>query len=417
VTRRLLGPLCLLLAAACGRPVDTTFAGETLVTLRGQASLSATNRPDGPVRLTLAWYPMVVDDAAAPPSAPASILTEDVPFQATFPADFALPLNQPPPEGARVAVGGQLRGRAATGFLLAYQDINKNGRLDPLPASGAAADQDKVVGSSWGGLNSYVLLFVEQEQDADTGLRRGFNLLHITPLGGGVVPLDTPIPLELSAGGDLLDLLVCEAAWDGAPESELPCGLSLEPPPPPPGTLQVGGRVALSGRAVEVELFVTRDEVERTDASVTLGGRPVPYVLERGAYRIEETDSTLLSEGGTVELVVRWEDQVTRRLLTMPEGFLITSPAPGAQVRSGGAINVAWTASAGAVGYDVELRGSDGIPLWQSFTNEQDARLTPSSYVGPAALRVAAVSRPADGDRLGWIDVWNVRAVPLTVVP
>ncbi len=414
--RRLLGPLSLLLAAACGTPVDTTFAGDTLVTLRGQASLSATNRPDGPVRLTLAWYPMVVDDAAAPPSAPASILTEDVPFQATFPADFALPLHQPPPEGARVAVGGQLRGRAATGFLLAYQDLNGNARLDPLPASGAAPDQDKVVGSSWGGLDSYVLLYVEDEQAPDTGLRRGFNLLHITPVGGGVVPLSTPIPLALSAGGPLLDLLVCETAWDGSPTSEFPCGLSLDQPPPP-GTLQVSGRVALSGRAVEVDLLVTRDEAYLSDASMTLGGRPVPYVLERGAYRLDEADSTLLTEGGTVELVVRWGDQVTKRLLTVPEGFLIASPSPGAQVRSGRAFAVAWTSAAGAVGYDVQLSASDGMPLAQSFTTEQEEQVTPSPYQGPALLRVAAVSRPTDVDRLGWIDVWNVRSVPLTVVP
>jgi hypothetical protein len=415
--RRFLGLFSLLLAAACGRPVDTTYAGEALVTLRGQASLSATDRPDGPVRLTLAWYPMVVDDSAVPPSAPASILTEDVPFQATFPADFALPLHQPPPEGARVAVGGRIRGRAATGFLLAYRDMNGNQRLDPLPARGAGPMQDRVVGSSWGGLDSYVLLFVEEEQAQDTGLRRGFNLLHLTPLGGGVVPLDTPIPLGLSAGSDLLDLLACEAAWDGSPESELPCGLSFEPPPPPPGTLVVEGTVALAGRSVEVELQVTRDDVGLSDATVTLGGRPVPYVIERGAYIIEEADSTLLTEGGTVELVARWGDAVTRRLLTVPEGFQITSPGAGAQVRRDAELDVAWTAAPGAIGYNVALRDQDGMSLSQAFTSGLEQTLMPSSHEGPATLRVAAVSRPSEPARLGWIEVECVRTLPLTVLP
>jgi hypothetical protein len=414
--RRLPG-LLLALAAACGSPVDTTYAGDPLVTLRGEASLSATNRPDGPVRLTLAWYPGLVDDTAVPPSAPASILTEDVPFQATFPADFALPLHQPPPAGARVAVGGQVRGRAATGFLLAYRDLNGNQRLDTLPASGAGPAQDRVVGASWGGFDSYVVLYLEEAQEPDTGLRRGFNLLRVTLEGGGVVPLDTPIPLALSAGGPLLDLLACEVAWDGLPESEPPCGLSFEPPPPPPGTLRVEGKVSLAGRAVTVDLIVTRDDERLSDATVTLGGRPVPYVPERGGYVLEEADSALLTEGGTVELVTRWRDAVTRRLLTVPEGFAITSPAPGAQVSGGAGLDVAWTAAAGAVGYGVALRSADGMQQSFAFTSETGATLLPVSYEGPATLRVAAVSRPADLSRLGWLEVENVRALPLTVVP
>lgn len=415
--RRLLGLLFLLLAAACGQPVDTTYAGEALVTLRGQASLSATDRPEGPVRLTLAWYPTVVDDAAAPPSAPAAILTEDVPFQATFPADFALPLHQPPPANARVAVGGQLRGRAATGFLLAYRDVNDNQRLDPIPANGGTPTRDRVVGSSWGGLESFVVLYLEEAQDAGTGLRRGFNLLHLTPMGGGVVPLDTPIPLALSAGSGLLDLLACEAAWDGLPESEPPCGLSFEPPPPPPGTLRVEGLVALEGRAVAVNLFVTRDDEQLSDATVTLGGRPVPYETEYFAYRVDEQDSSLLTEGGTVELVVRWGDSVTRRLLTVPEGFAITTPSAGAQVRSGVEFDVAWTTSTGALAYGATLSAPDGMLLYQSFTSETNTPLVPVSYQGPATLRVAAESRPSEQDRLGALAVQCVRTLSLTVVP
>ena len=415
--RQSLGLLFLLLVAACGQPVDTTYAGEALITLRGQASLSATDRPEGPVRLTLAWYPTVVDDAAAPPSAPAAILTEDVPFTATFPADFALPLHQPPPENARVAVGGQLRGRAATGFLLAYRDVNDNQRLDPIPADGGTPTRDRVVGASWGGLDSYVVLYLEEAQDVGTGLRRGFNLLHITPLGGGVVPLDTPIPLALSAGSGLLDLLACEAAWEGLPESEPPCGLSIEPPPPPPGTLRAEGQVSLEGRAVAVNLFVTRDDAPLSDATVTLGGRPVPYDTQSFAYRVDEQDSSLLTEGGTVELVVRWGDSVTRRLLTVPEGFTVTSPSAGAQVRRDVEFEVAWTPSAGALAYSTLLSAPDDMLLYQSYTSEKSTTVVPVSYQGPATLRVAAESRPPEQDRLGSLAVQCVRTLSLTVVP
>ncbi|NMO21647.1 hypothetical protein HPC49_50890 [Pyxidicoccus fallax] len=414
---RLTGLLLLLLAAACGNPVDATYAGDPLVTLRGEASLSATDRPDGPVRLTLAWYPGLVDDSAVPPSAPASILTEDVPFQATFPADFALPLHQPPPAGARVAVGGQVRGRAATGFLLAYRDLNGNERLDTRPSTGAGPSQDRVVGASWGGVDSYVLLYVEEAQDPGTGLKRGFNLLHVTPEGGEVLPLDAPIPLALSAGGPLLDLLACETAWDGLPDSELPCGLSFEPPPPQPGTLRVEGTVSLEVRAVRVNLSVIRDDVWLSDATVTLGGRPIPYTNERGAYFLEEADSTLLTEGGTVELVARWGDTVTRRLLTVPEGFSITSPAPGAQVRAGTEFDVEWTASTGAVGYAATLLAPDGQQGYFAFVSETSTPLRAPPSEGPATLRVAAVSRPTDLSRLGWLEVECVRTRPLTVVP
>ncbi|MCP3141829.1 hypothetical protein [Pyxidicoccus xibeiensis] len=414
---RLLGLVSLLLAAACGTPVDTTYAGEPLVTLRGQASLSPTDRPDGAVRLTFAWYPGIVDDSAASPTSPTSILTEDVPFQATFPADFALPLHQPPPASARVAVGGRIRGRAATGFLLAYRDLNGNQRLDPLPASGGTPTQDRVVGSSWGGADSYVLLYLEEAQEPDTGLQRGFNLVHLTRDGGGVAPLDTPIPLDLSAGSDQLDLLVCELAWDDVPESEPPCGLSFEPPPPPPGTLIVDGKVSLTGRAAFVNLYVTRDDVQLEDATLTLGGRPVPYVRGHVAYHLEEADSSLLTEGGTVELVARWGDSVTRRLLTMPDSFDITTPAPGAQVRSGTQLQVECTTSAGAYAYDAELLDADGLTLTRTFGTDSSATLLPVSYVGPATLRVGAVARSADASRLGWVRMESVRIRPVTWVP
>jgi hypothetical protein len=417
--RRLTGLLSLLLAAACGTPVDPTYAGEPLVTLRGQASLSQVDRPDGPVRLTLAWYPGVVDDSAPPPSAPASILTEDVPFQATFPADFSLPLHQPPPRRALVAVGGQVRGRAAMGFLLAYRDGNGNQRLDTLPASGGGPTRDSVVGASWGGADSYVLLYVEEAQDPATGLRRGFNLLHITPSGGGVVPLDTPVPLALSAGSAQLDLLVCEVAWDGLPESEPPCGLSLEPPPPEAGTLLVDGLVALAGRAVTVNLWVTRDGERLDDATVTLAGRPVPYVPGHIAYHLEEADSSLLTEGGTVELVARWGDTVTRRLLTVPEGFDITAPAPGVRLRASEELDVAWTAATGAVAYHASLLSADGTYEYFSYSTGRAATLRAPPDEGPVSLRVAAVSRlrPSEAARVGDISVECVRTLPLTVEP
>lgn len=412
--------LSFLLVAACGHPVDTTYAGEPLVTLRGAASLSATDRPDGPVRLTLAWYPGIVDDSAALPSAPASILTEDIAFQSTFPADFALPLTQPPPEAARVAVGGLIRGRAATGFLLAYRDLNGNQQLDTLPATGGGPTQDHVVGSSWGGFDSYVLLYLEEAQDADTGLRRGFNLLHLTLEGGSVVPLGTSIPLALSAGSPQLDLLVCEVAWDSSPESEIPCGLSFDDPPPPEGTLQVQGSVSLEGRAVSVDLYLTRDDERVNDATITLGGRAIPFVNEHFAYFLEEADSTLLNEGGTVELVVRWGDIVTRRLLTVPEGFSILSPVPGAQVKSNAELDVDWTAATGAVAYDVTLEapGAPELnPLMRSFTNQTEATLLPVSYVGDVTLRVVAVYQAWDSNHYGWISVENVRTRPLTLTP
>ncbi|WP_164019584.1 hypothetical protein [Pyxidicoccus trucidator] len=415
--RHPLGLLSLLLVAACGQPVDTTYAGEPLVTLRGQASLSAADRPDGPVRLTLAWYPTVVDDTAAPPSAPAAILTEDVPFKATFPADFALPLHQPPPEHARVAVGGSIRGRAATGFLLAYRDVNDNQRLDPIPADGGTATRDRVVGSSWGGLDSYVVLYLEEAQEPDTGLRRGFNLVHLTPQSGGVVALNTPIPLALSAGSGLLDLLACEAAWDGLPESELPCGLSFEPPPPPPGTLRVEGVVSLEGRTASVDVYVTRDDERLSDATVTLGGRTVPFEVSHFGHYLKEADSSLLTEGGTVELVVRWGDLVTRRLLTVPEGFTVTAPSDGARVRRDVEFDVAWTAATGAIAYSALLVAPDDMLLYQAYVSETTASLGPVSYEGPATLRVAAESRPSEQDLLGSLAVQNVRTLSLTVVP
>jgi hypothetical protein len=418
MTRRLLSlRSLLLLAVACGTPVDTTYAGEPLVTLRGQASVTATDRPDGPVRLTLAWYPGLVDDAAARPSAPAGILTVDVAFTSTFPADFVLPLYQPPPRSALVEVGGLVRGRAATGILLAYRDVNGNGQLDTLPAEGGPGARDRVVGTSWGSAESFVLLYVEQAQAPETGLRRGLNLLRIAPAGGGVVPLTTPIPLALGAGGGPLDLFICEAAWDDTPDAAPPCGLDLEPPPPHPGTLRVEGTVALAGTRVTVDVLVSRDGEQLTGATVTLKDRVVPYVEERGAYGLDVEDPTLLTEGGTVTLRALFGEEETRRSLTVPGGFSITRPAPGAQVKGGAELTVGWTAAPGAEAYDVRVLTPEGMPLWQSYLTEVGTTFSPATHEGPATLSVSAVSRPAESERLGWLDVRLVRVLPLEFVP
>ncbi len=228
-----------LSAVACGGPEPVENPNPNPVsekpdnhnealTLEGQMAPAAGVSVKGPVRLAVAWYPMMIEDSAGNAiSKPGSITTTDVVAEGSFPASFHFSTSTPPPAEALVAVGQGTTAKAALGILLAYQDKNGNGKLDTIPTTGTPIDS--VLGSSlsWFSDTSHLVIYVDSEQQLEPELKKGFNLLKVTGESSGVVPLTTPISLTLS-GGPLLDMFVCEGAWNSG-EVAIPemCGLDF----------------------------------------------------------------------------------------------------------------------------------------------------------------------------------------------
>jgi hypothetical protein len=401
--------LALVLLAACGggeprplpeKPAPGGGAGAPLATLHGQVLAVEANYIPLPTRLALAWYPgLLAQDGA--PSAPASIVTSSVELPGMAPADYAFTVEQAPPDAALVALGGGLQGRGAAGVLLAYRDLNVNGRLDTIPATGGAP-VDRVRGASlvWTSSPAYVVLYLDSEQAPATGLKKGLNLVRLdSNLSSEVVPLSTRIPLPLR-DDPMLDVMVCEEAWDATPERS-PCGLLDEGEVH--GPLSLSGGVSFTGTRMDVSLAVHRDDAPYASAQVSVAGRPAQRDAATGRYVASLEDASAVLAAGSV--VVRatdadggWEVAHT---LQLPAPFALTSPAPGAPLSPGTPVQVEYTASAGAQAYRVSLVAADGRVLASQETGQLGARLFPDVYTGPAVLRVEVEASPADAPSLG----------------
>ena len=419
--RQLLGLPFLLLSllltlAGCDGVVGPEHEGQPLVTLEGQMNPTPDARIHGPVRLALVWYPQSIaeEDIGGTQGGPQLIVTEDVVYQGSFPANYRFHIYRPPSEEALAPLGGGLQGKGAFGILLAYQDGNGNAKLDTIAKTGEPVD--RVIGSSLLGdeRSTFALIYVNTKQRAETGLKPGFNLVQaVNSESSAVVPLNTRMPLALTTGGPIFDGFVCEAGWLTFLFTDV-CGLDggdvFEP-----STLMVQGRVALEGKKAVVELMVASDNAPLQDATVQLAGRTLPYDVEREAYVLEEEGTALLTAGGGFELVVSAGDESMRRTFQVPGGFDITTPAADEQVSSSQPLELRWTASQGATAYYV---GFDSSTAGESILAEQGAlshTFDPTGAEGEAVARVEARAEPSDID--AWVTVALVRERAFTFAP
>ncbi len=286
------------------------------------------------MRLALAWYPGMLreNEAGMSLSQPKAIVTNGSASSVTAPASYRFEVLSPPPAEALLPLPDGFHGKGAMGLLLAYADGNANTRLDTIPPEGPPVDQ--VLGSSleWTASPAFLIVYVDSEQPAATGLSKGFNLVKVTDAQShAVVPASTPIPLALS-GGPLLDLFVCEAAWNGS-ESQSPCGLDLGTGEPT-GELSLAGTVSVYGGILKVDLTVALVGEPVDDAVITLGGERIPFVPESGHYEASSLDPALLTRAGGAELHVSARGQEVRRTLMASGGFENPRPLPGEERHS-----------------------------------------------------------------------------------
>jgi hypothetical protein len=419
-TRPLLALALLLLTAACSgpgseEPVPPPTDKDPLTTLHGQLLLASEHPVDGPVRLALAWYPGTPPDGEALPlSQPRRLVNDGIAHPAQSPASVRFDVPSPPPAAALQPLPQGFVGRGALGLLLAYADGNANARLDTIPGTGPRVD--RVLGSSWNWTASpaFLLLYVDSDQPAGTGLHQGFNLVKLTANGAQeVVPASTPIPLVLS-GGPFLDLLVCEVAWTGA-QGEKPCGLELDPETEDPaGQLSVSGSVTVSPDNAEVDLSVALDGATVEDAAVTLGGVDLLLDLASGHYRSGSLDPALFTRAQGAELRVSLRGQELRQRLTVPSGFALEALSP---IQSGTPFTVRWSASDGAQAFNLSV-DADGVGNLDSASGLTGTSYTvgPLAHSGIARLRVEAVNWLGD-EHSGRLELKVVRTQSLSFEP
>lgn len=413
----------LLLASACGDvepgnptvPVKRPDSSGPVATLAGQLRMTSKSSVTGPVRLALAWYPSLFSEGtSAQPSQPRAIVTEELAYSGNFPVDYRFDIQGPPPAEALSPLGGGLGGNGALGILLAYRDGNGNGHLDTIPAEGQPVDH--VVGSSleWSAAKAYAVIYVEAAQEASTGLKPGFNLVELEGLGAGaVVPLATPVPMDLS-GAPLLNAFICQAPWDDT-RTQHPCGIELgEQEEPQQEALRVYGTVTLAADVALVDFSISEESTQVKDAEVTLEGHPIEFIPHGNVYR-SSLDTALLAGKSSVALRVVAGDKELVRTLPLPGAFALTSPTASARVLSGTSLTARWTASAGAQAYNLSLERYDTSTLASASTSGLEQDFGPLEETGAVTLRTEAVAWPQDNELRGFIEVKRVLQQPLTL--
>jgi hypothetical protein len=98
----------------------------------------------GPVRLALVWLPAAPGTGAEGGVVEMDafeLVTEDVTYEGSFPLSYRFDIFQPPPAHVLSTLDEGFQGKGAFGYLLAYQDLNGNGKLDSIPMTGAPVDR------------------------------------------------------------------------------------------------------------------------------------------------------------------------------------------------------------------------------------------------------------------------------------
>lgn len=229
--RRLLASCLPLLALACGEVPEDPDQTAPLARVSGTITNDQKVPVSSNLRMALVWRNL---NEALPLT---YAVAQDIPVVPEFPASFSLTLQDAPPAEVIQPID-QLRYnfRLALGEVVAYEDINGNGKLD-LAKQGDAAYLDRIVGRVGDDSMEAFVVWIDpatpdanlEAARADSGItpRRGYNLLVDIDQDGlqeHWVDLSEPIRLSLSNDPDL-QLLACT---DGRNE-----GITSPPVPTP----------------------------------------------------------------------------------------------------------------------------------------------------------------------------------------
>jgi hypothetical protein len=228
------------------------------MTIRGSMTPGAGAPEVDSIRLALAWYPGFVredrpidgpgDCFAAQPT---GIVAQELAYEPIFPIEFRFDITAPPPVEAQVHPDEPgWDGVAAVGSLVAYQDLNGNGRLDGCPLEGPCPDLVLGASTSWGGGagEQVMIIYVDRPySDESVSFEPGLNLVQFiegepNPV---VLPRDASIHIELTDVREVQQM-ACEAVCAngtgaGGPAAcppDAPDCMVVVPPVPEGATLE-----------------------------------------------------------------------------------------------------------------------------------------------------------------------------------
>lgn len=182
-------------AGGCGNLDGHTGTQQPLATIQGsldaQGGFSA---PGNDVRIAVVWIDAVNGFS----------VSEDLPIQPVFPSSFVIQLTAPPPASAMITESSI---QVAQGVVVAYEDLNGNGKLD-LVAADAGQFIDKIVGANPSMDIVYVAGTIPADLLPDSGQvgtpQSGYNLFQ---MGTCVVTPDAGLD---EAGAHPL---TCDSQW------------------------------------------------------------------------------------------------------------------------------------------------------------------------------------------------------------
>jgi hypothetical protein len=397
---------------ACGGSGGSTQT----VKISGQLVGVSSNTQDHPLLLAMGWYPAFA--GTAPGSPAAAVLSQaNLSYQGNFPLDFTFSLSGPPPAAALFdlsTTGG--KGHLAYGVLIAFRDLNGNGKLDPFDTNGTPVDQ--VVGVSVPDLalpppaHTYFVLYLEGSvAPNDTWgaqpLQQGYNLMEIHyDFGIEPVPLDTPVTIPITNDA-AVNLYACSSAF-ASPVFQRTCGID-----PFDGKMQLSANLfsAPTGSSGQFGIFSANGVV--ANANVTLDGAPVAYDPVSQSYPYSSTSSMPGSHTLVLQAPGFPDETLT---FNMPPLVTIQSPTQGQQFVSGSPVNIAWGSVAGAAYYDLYFLDSSGTNNWlfHTITTSTSVTTPPINFTGPARLQVKALPQMAVGSQGSYVEPVSQTTVSLT---
>jgi hypothetical protein len=206
---------------ACGS-LGNSKSQPVLATVHGELTNPQSLTPSPATRVAVVW--LVAGDGSYR-------VAEDLPVQPVFPAQFTLSLTSAPPSAVMLndpKVSADLSW--AVGAIVAYDDLNGNGRLD-LVDKGATAYVDRILGANDQVVLSYFEGTLTKELADPSGHMPtlGFNLFAF-PTGsapGAWLPIDTPYTLPITANPRFSEIMCSNGKGFG--------GLFGQPEPEPTG--------------------------------------------------------------------------------------------------------------------------------------------------------------------------------------
>jgi len=178
--------------AGCGSLDAHTDKQTSLATIQGTLDVQGGATIGSNVRIGVLWLNQAKSSFA-------QWSVEDLPVQPVFPASFTLPLTAAPPADSILPETGP-DNKGITGFsvgiVVAYEDVNGNGKLDLVP-SDATQFVDKIVGVNPDTVVVYLTTDGTFSSAALPGISPGYNLATtICPVFPGGPKCDAPSPFK-----------------------------------------------------------------------------------------------------------------------------------------------------------------------------------------------------------------------------